>query len=240
MEGMKESLSTMEDFKSQVSQGHVPTEEEEKQIATYPELVAKYIKWEEYANAKRALDSEVSTAKQKIDKEYKNIHRIKAFALISFCLDNAQKIDSYFSKLNNFKDVQKIANMYASRGFGTPPDHYVLEFYQVMVGSCARSLIESEQFNAIAPARLQEIFRDAAKPSRGYIPHNGVREEGKELSESRDRPEEFYTSLKQIIEAIPMLMGVKKALENGVSYKEALKQTQEVNMRSVVYTSVIF
>jgi hypothetical protein len=226
---MKESIRVMEDFQRQVEQGRIPpTDKEKKQLATYPQLSAKCAKWEEYANAKSILDLEVALSKQQTNMERDNNHRIKTESLVSFCLEHAHKVSTAFGLLNNPRYVHNTAHGYTSRGFGSHPDHQVLEFYQIMVGSCARSLLENGRFMAIAPDRLKEILTSSAKPSRGYLAHNGTREEGKAFAESKDRAEVFYTNSKQIIEAMPMLHAVSHALKYNMNYDLARSHTHAV------------
>jgi hypothetical protein len=81
---------------------------------------------------------------------------------------------------------------------------------------------------AIAPDRLKEILSNTTKPSRGYLAHNGTREEGKALAESKDRAEVFYTNSKQIIEAMTMLHTVNHAIKYNMSYDLAKDQTMGV------------
>lgn len=184
-----------------------------KLIIDYNNVMNKYNKWKKYAEEKTKLENDCKQKKTEIDFQHIWDSRIKTVAFINFCIEQARSVAQHFNLLNKPSWVHSSALEYMARGFPLHPDHYILEFYQIMVGSCARALLENERFMQAASPRLQEIFRKTSKPSRGYLAHLGVRQEGRALQESQDRAQVFDRNSTQIIETIPLLEEAREIFE---------------------------
>ena len=54
----------------------------------------------------------------------------------------------------------------------------MLAFYQVMLGSLSRTLLDIDSVETIIPPKLNGILKDTIQVARGYLAHIGVREAG--------------------------------------------------------------
>lgn len=204
------------------------TKEETKLLRDYASLLSKYQSWLDYSTKKTELERVAHDSRTLADETSTRDSRTKTVSLVRFCQRHANEVESLFQRLNGPRRVHQTSGGYKSRGFGSHPDHQVLEFFQVMVGSCARALLENQQFMDKAPERLREVLAESAKPSRGYLAHIGIRQDGKPFLESKDRPEVFYTNSKHIVEAVPMLHAVAYALDHNILYDVAVQRASVV------------
>ncbi len=197
------------------------SKEESKLLKDYEKVQGKLTPWQGYAEAKANLEIALDTEKVNADSSHEHDGRIKTVSLIHFCLNEARNVERLFHQLNNAGNV----GGYVSRGFSSNPDHSLLESYQIMTGSGMRSLIDNPRFMAVAPDRLKQIMEETCKPSRGYLSHLGVRQEGHTLSESMDRATVFQGNSEQTVEAIRLLHTTAYALERNITYDRAERDT---------------
>lgn len=198
-------------------------EEEGKLLKNYTDVLLKEQIWKAYISDMEDLQCSIEAQKQSLEKAKDDVIKQKTISLLEDYLYYANQVEEYFNKLNytDSNRMLKAREEYASKGFHSNPDHNIIEFYQIMVGSIARGLLGIQIFNNITPLELNDALNKTIIVARGYLAHIGIRKEGKAFSESMDSPEVFYTNSKKTIDTLPLIIIVKYALENGLAFEEA-------------------
>lgn len=198
-------------------------EEEGKLLKNYTDVLLKEQIWKAYISDMEDLQCSIEAQKQSLEKAKDDVIKQKTISLLEDYLYYANQVEEYFNKLNytDSNRMLKAREEYASKGFHSNPDHNIIEFYQIMVGSIARGLLGIQIFNNITPLELNDALNKTIIVARGYLAHIGIRKEGKAFSESMDSPEVFYTNSKKTIDTLPLIIIVKYALENGLAFEGA-------------------
>lgn len=195
---------------------------DKKLIDDYENCILKLEQWKDYCGRLDTILQDSGYQKQ-IAEQHK-LDGINQFAieLIDNFQNYAQHVQKLFSQLNDFQYVESTSAGDISRGFSGHQDHPVLAFYQVMLGSLSRTLLDIDSVETIIPPKLNGILKDTIQVARGYLAHIGVREAGESLVESMDRATVFYTNSKAIIEASQLMKVLKYALEHNIgSFEDA-------------------
>ena len=107
-------------------------------------------------------------------------------------------------------------------------EHSKLQFYQIMVGSIARGVLDiKDHVEEVAPMFSDELclmFKDIIIPSRGYLGHIAMRQAGKASSESVDSAEVFYENSKKIVESIKLVSIILNRLMEEATTQDSFEQ----------------
>ena len=199
----------------------IRNQKDKKLMNDYENTILKQQEWQTYCNRLDAVSQDVDSQKQ-VTEQHK-LDSINQFAirLIDNFQNYAQHVQNLFSQLNDLQHVMSTSAGDISRGFPGHQDHPVLAFYQVMLGSLSRTVLDIDSVKTIIPSELNDILKNTIQVARGYLAHIGVREAGESLAESMDRAAVFYSNSKAIIEAIKPMEVVKYALEHNMSFDVA-------------------
>ena len=210
------------------------TPEKQKVLTDYENMQMRQQLWQEYNNNLKTLDANKDKEIQSIIK-WKDIEIDK---IISFMLDEyityAENVRGLFNEINVkqpqladkiFDECQYLdedgtwqIDMDKAQKIGSLDlEHSKLEFYQIMVGSLARGLLELtdkvESFKEIFPNELSDILKDTVIASRSYLAHIGMRQEGKPFNEAIDRPKVFFENSKKVIESVQYITKLAQVKE---------------------------
>lgn len=198
------------------------TEEGRKLLTCYPKVKYKMQNWQKYSDDKDILEKQKESELSQLEASHSNQLLERTIALSKFCKDQMTMVQHYFGN-----------------GFGEQPNfgHEILEFYQIMSGSAARGLLEHEHFQKLAPEQLKKIFKENLQPSRGYLSHIGIRQEGKAFAESLSRSDVFWENSKKTSEAISIMEDVIKIMELDDSHRNF--RTPSTSVEKTFYKKMV-
>lgn len=202
------------------------TPEEEAVVTNYKNIETKQQLWQEYNDNLKALDTHKDKQTQDLTR-WKNAEIDKIIScMLGEYITCAKNVKELFEEINTKqpqlankkfdectyldKDGNWQIDEIEAKKFGSLDlEHSKLEFYQIMVGSLARGLLELkdkiEDFGAIFPQELCDILKETVIASRSYLAHIGMRQEGKSFDESIDRPTVFFENSKKITESVQLV-----------------------------------
>jgi hypothetical protein len=195
---------------------------DKKLVKDFEKVMLIFKKWQEYFRELDNITQDNNSQKeQAVQHKNRDIDRF-AVELLNDFLNYSIQVKSLFAKLNDFQYVMTTSTHDTARGFPGHQDHPILAFYQIMIGSLSRTLLTINSIKETMPLELQSTLNDIVIAARGYLAHIGVREAGEPFSESIDRGTVFFTNSTKIIESIQSIATIKFALEQHISYAEAV------------------
>lgn len=210
---------------SKAKNENIRSQKDKKLINDYENTILKQQEWQTYCNHLDAISQDVYSQKQVAEQHKLDSINQVAIRLIDNFQNYAQHVQSLFNQLNDFQYVMSTSVGDISRGFPGHQDHSVLAFYQVMLGSLSRTLLDIDSVNSVIPSELNNILKNTIQVSRGYLAHIGIREAGESLAESIDRATVFYSNSKAIIEASQQMNILKFTLEHNIGSFEEAQET---------------
>lgn len=220
--------STYETATTKQQQSQPLSKEEKDTLKGYPNLQKKEGPWAQYAQQKQQVETKAQKQTDTLNQQHEETRRQKTANLIRSALEYVSMLSPIFTNLSNPRWVHATAGSYLSRGFGSHPDHHVLEFYQIMIGSIARGLLSEEKFKQHAPTELALTLENVTQASRGYLAHIGIREHGKTSEQTPSRAQVFFSNSKAILAAAPALQTTAYALEHNITYTQAAQLPQAI------------
>jgi hypothetical protein len=207
---MKEVLADNKDkYEAAKQKTSSLNKEEKKLIKDYEGITNKLTEWQKYAAKLDDLEQQRESYINNLKHEEYELIKKKTIKLVEAYLIAATKVEEFFTRLSDFNYVRSTSQNYTSRGFSSHPERHLLEFYQIMVGSYARNLLDNEIFGLNTNPDLTSILANDNKTSRGYLAHLGARQEGTTLMESTSSPRVFDTNPRSTIAAKPKMEKVR-------------------------------
>lgn len=206
--------SKYEEAKSKEDTGDDLTAEEKKLKDDYLNVELKHKQWAEYSKELEYIQMCMLDQKQIQQLSKSAAIKLKILSALDDYLFYAHEVEHHFNKLKDFIKPCTTSSGCNSGAFSCQQDHHVLEFYQIMVGSLSRWLIEVkgkvEQFKAVIPGELSTLLENTVIIARGYLAHIGIRQKGKASQGAMDRPDVFFQNSKAIIESMRLIATVKE------------------------------
>jgi hypothetical protein len=238
LQKVSEYLKTNKEAYEQAEIKANKTPEEEKVVTNYKNMQTKQELWQEYNKNLKTLEANKDKQIHDMTK-WKNteIDKIISYMLSEY-ITYAENVKELFEEINttqpqlakkNFDECQYLddeGNWQIDSNKAKTIDslyfqHSQLEFYQIMVGSIARGILETkdkvEDFGKILPEELCDILKETVIASRSYLAHIGMRREDKSFDEAIDRPKVFFENSQKIIESIQSVTILAKVKETPLT-----------------------
>ena len=230
-------------------QEEVATEDQRALICEYEEKRSEKFRNDQLLEQKRSKLNDIDSGMQSSIDSFNKLRKDEIKEITCYMLREyvryAQEVEKFFNDINakhlllakqQFEECTVLddegnwqIDQVKAKAIGSlDSEHSKLQFYQIMVGSIARGVLDiKDHVEEVAPMFSDELclmFKDIIIPSRGYLGHIAMRQAGKASSESVDSAEVFYENSKKIVESIKLVSIILNRLMEEATTQDSFEQ----------------